>query len=122
MEYLPIRISGQKCHTRSVEGSVRGVARYYYNYIIIFDSNISNSIIRIHCNNLSLSSFTFSGKLTPEQARAKFKGFKDAYRRIIAAEHGLSGAARETKKKWKHYEVMEFLRENSSNKRYGFYD
>lgn len=57
--------------------------------------------------------FIFIGKLNAADAQKKFKNLRDTYRKLIQAEQHASGSARiDVKDKWKHYDVMEFLRDS----------
>ncbi|XP_020298222.1 uncharacterized protein LOC109862568 [Pseudomyrmex gracilis] len=63
-------------------------------------------VVKIFKKNL------FTGKLSGEEAKKKFKNLHDAYRRIIQSENLSSGSARPPPtKKWHHYDSMEFLRD-----------
>ncbi|KMQ86756.1 hypothetical protein RF55_14189, partial [Lasius niger] len=53
------------------------------------------------------------GKITADEAKAKFKSLHDTYRRIIRSETCASGSARKDNgKKWAHYDSMEFMRDS----------
>lgn len=53
--------------------------------------------------------------------QVKFKSLRDTYRKIVQSEQYLrSGSGRndenEDRHKWKHYDIMEFLRDTSLSK------
>ena len=55
----------------------------------------------------------FAGKLSGPEAKIKFKSLRDRYRKIIQSEQRASGSARiESKEQWKHYDLMNFLRDS----------
>ncbi|XP_077264785.1 uncharacterized protein LOC143898874 isoform X2 [Temnothorax americanus] len=52
-------------------------------------------------------------KLNAAEIQKKFKSLRDTYRKIVQTEQHASGSARiEPKEKWKHYDVMNFLRDS----------
>jgi len=54
-----------------------------------------------------------NGKITTDEAKAKFKSLHDTYRRIIKTESCASGSAKkESGKKWAHYDSMKFMRDS----------
>lgn len=58
-------------------------------------------------------SMELNGKLNAAEIQKKFKSLRDTYRKIIQAEQHASGSARiDLKEKWKHYGVMDFLRDS----------
>ncbi|XP_044021140.1 uncharacterized protein LOC122861044 [Aphidius gifuensis] len=54
------------------------------------------------------------GRLTADGAKAKFKNLWDSFRRIVHAENSSKNgsAKKDSKRKWHHYESMEFLRDS----------
>lgn len=56
----------------------------------------------------------YLGKLNDAACQQKFRSLRDTYRKIIHSEHHPSGSARtDDGHKWKHYDIMEFLRDNT---------
>ncbi|KYN05957.1 hypothetical protein ALC62_03103 [Cyphomyrmex costatus] len=62
----------------------------------------------------------FKGVLDATAVQQKFKSLRDTYRKIVQSEQNLpSGSGRienEDCHKWKHYDIMEFLRDTSLTK------
>ncbi|EZA50401.1 hypothetical protein DMN91_004574 [Ooceraea biroi] len=57
------------------------------------------------------------GLTSPEEAKRRWKTLKDTFCKAIAEEKKPSGSARSSSKKlWKHYELMSFLRSVSTNR------
>lgn len=78
-----------------------------FKVCVEYKNTAMNYICYKQCNSVNIA-----GKLDAPQTQSKFKNLRDTHRRIVQTEQKAGGCAKVDAPKWKHYEIMEFLRDS----------